>query len=56
MKLALLGLLAALSLACLAAYEISHNPIPAVLAGVLALGAIWAGCGVLDTYKGEKRQ
>lgn len=56
MKLALLGLLVALSFACLAAYEITRSAIPAVLAGVLALGAIWAGCGVLDTYRGEKRQ
>lgn len=55
MKLALLGLFAALSLVFLAAYEITHNSIPAILAGVLALGAIWAGCGVLDTYRGEKR-
>lgn len=55
MRLALLGLLAALSLACLAAYETTHAAAPAVAAGVLALAAIWAGCGVLDTYKGGKR-
>ena len=55
MKFALFGLFFALSVAFLAAYEMSHNVIPAILAGVLALGAIWTGCGVLDTYKGDKR-
>jgi hypothetical protein len=55
MKLALTGLFAFLSLAFLAAYEMSRNPVPAVIAGALALAAIWAGGRVFDTYKGDKR-
>lgn len=55
-KLALLGVFAALGLAFITIYEKGHGTVvPAILAGVFALAAIWAGCGVLDTYKGDKR-
>lgn len=54
-KLALLGVFAALGLAFITIYEKGHGAVPAILAGVFALAAIWAGCGVLDTYKGDKR-
>ena len=55
MKFALLGVFMALSVGCLVVYEVSHSTPPATLAGIFALAAIWAGCGVLDTYKGDKR-
>lgn len=55
MKFALLGVFMALALGCLAVFEVGRSAPPAILAGVFALVAIWAGCGVLDTYKGGKR-